>query len=173
MPGASGEAKVESKRGTMEIKAEFSGPRKTHLFWHGVSHLRPVGDFSRRPSRERGEVLVGDNHRSKLDVTTDLQAFALIVTAEPYYAVRVPATSWSAENEIRPDTVGTSEAVDAKYELIDRGGYIPTGLSLRPCCFECQICRSNSLKRAMPCASPNRPEPRTTQTPATKMPCTR
>ena len=26
-----------------------------------------------------GEVLVGDNHRSKLDVTTDLQAFALLV----------------------------------------------------------------------------------------------
>ena len=33
---------------------------------------------------------------------------------------------------IRPDTVGTSEAVDAKYELIDRGGYIPTGYHFDP-----------------------------------------
>jgi outer membrane protein OmpA-like peptidoglycan-associated protein len=79
-----------------------------------------------------GEVLVGDNHRSKLDVTTDLQAFALIVTAEPYYAVRRPSNVVIMENAIRPDTVGTSEAVDAKYELIDRGGYIPTGYHFDP-----------------------------------------
>ena len=79
-----------------------------------------------------GEVLVGDNHRSKLDVTTDLQAFALIVTAEPYYAVRRPSNVVVLENEIRSDTVGATEAVDAKYELIDRGGYIPTGYHFDP-----------------------------------------
>src|ERR1700675_447119 len=72
------------------------------------------------------------HHRSKLDVTTDLQAFALIVTAEPYYAVRRPSNVVIAENAIRSDTVGTSEAVDAKYELIDRGGYIPTGYHFDP-----------------------------------------
>ena len=33
---------------------------------------------------------------------------------------------------IRPDTDGTSKAVDAKYELIDRGGYIPTGYRFDP-----------------------------------------
>jgi outer membrane protein OmpA-like peptidoglycan-associated protein len=33
---------------------------------------------------------------------------------------------------IRQDTRGTSEAVDAKYELIDRGGYIPTGYNFDP-----------------------------------------
>jgi hypothetical protein len=41
-----------------------------------------------------GEVLVGGNDRSKLTATTDLQAFALIVTAEPYFAVRSPAMWW-------------------------------------------------------------------------------
>jgi outer membrane protein OmpA-like peptidoglycan-associated protein len=79
-----------------------------------------------------GEVLVGDNHRSKLDVTTDLQAFAMIVTAEPYYAVRRPSNVVVMENAIRPDTVGTAEVVDAKYELVDRGGYIPTGYKFDP-----------------------------------------
>src|SRR5690242_8519352 len=79
-----------------------------------------------------GEVLVGDNHRSKLDVTTDLQAFALIVTAEPYYAVRRPSNLVVLENAIRSDTVGATEAVDAKFELIDRGGYIPTGYKFDP-----------------------------------------
>jgi outer membrane protein OmpA-like peptidoglycan-associated protein len=79
-----------------------------------------------------GEVLVGDNHRSKLDVTTDLQAFALIVTAEPYYAVRQPSNVVVIENVVREDTKGTTETVNAKYELLERGGYIPTGYKFDP-----------------------------------------
>jgi len=132
MPGASGEAKVESKRGAMEIEVEFKGLDKptafgneylTYVLWA----ISPEGR-----SVNLGEVLVGGNHRSKLNVTTDLQAFAMIVTAEPYYAVHRPSNVVVAENAIRSDTVGTSEAVEAKYELIDRGGYIPTGYHFDP-----------------------------------------
>jgi outer membrane protein OmpA-like peptidoglycan-associated protein len=75
---------------------------------------------------------VGDNHRSKLRVTTDLQAFALIVTAEPYYAVRQPSNVVVLENVVRDDTRGTAESVNAKYELMERGGYIPTGYKFDP-----------------------------------------
>jgi len=132
MPAAAGEAKVESKRGALEIEAVFTGLDKptsfgneylTYVLWAISPEGRPVNI---------GEVLVGDNHRSKLDVTTDLQAFALIVTAEPYYAVRLPSNIVVLENAIRSDTVGATEAVDAKYELIDRGGYIPTGYHFDP-----------------------------------------
>jgi outer membrane protein OmpA-like peptidoglycan-associated protein len=132
MPSAAGEAKVESKRGTLAVEAEFSGLDKpttfgneylTYVLWAISPEGRPVNI---------GEVLVGDNHRSKLDVTTDLQAFALIVTAEPYYAVRRPSNLVVLENAIRSDTVGATEAVDAKFELIDRGGYIPTGYKFDP-----------------------------------------
>jgi outer membrane protein OmpA-like peptidoglycan-associated protein len=132
MPRAAGEAKVESKRGTMKIEAEFSGLDRptsfgteylTYVLWAISPEGRPVNV---------GEVLVGDNHRSKLEVTTDLQAFAMVVTAEPYYAVRRPSNAVVLENVIRPDTVGATEAVDAKYELIDRGGYIPTGYRFDP-----------------------------------------
>jgi outer membrane protein OmpA-like peptidoglycan-associated protein len=139
MQGASGEAIVESKRGTMEIKAEFNGLDKPTSF--GTEYLTYVMWAISPEGRAMnlGEVLVGDNHRSKLDVTTDLQAFALIVTAEPYYAVRHPSNVVIAENEIRPDTVGTSEAVDAKYELIDRGGYIPTGYHFDPVVLDSKL----------------------------------
>ena len=132
MPSASGVAKVESKRGTMEIEAEFSGLDKPTSF--GTEYLTYVlwAISPEGRSVNVGEVLVGNNHRSKLTVTTDLQAFALIVTAEPYYAVRRPSNVVIAENVIRADTNGTSEAVDAKYELIDRGGYIPTGYHFDP-----------------------------------------
>ena len=132
MPSAAGEARVESKRGAMSIEVEFSGLDKpttfgneylTYVLWAISPEGRPVNI---------GEVLVGGNHRSKLDVTTDLQAFAMIVTAEPYYAVRRPSNVVILENAIRSDTVGATEAVDAKYELIDRGGYIPTGYHFDP-----------------------------------------
>ncbi len=132
MPGVSGEAKVESKRGAVAIEAEFASLAKPTSF--GTEYLTYVMWAISPEGRavNLGEVLVGNNHRSKLVVTTDLQAFALIVTAEPYYAVRRPSNVVIAENAIRPDTVGTSEAVDAKYELIDRGGYIPTGYHFDP-----------------------------------------
>ena len=132
MPGAAGEAKVESKRGALEIEVEFSGLDRptsfgneylTYVLWAISPEGRPVNI---------GEVLVGENRRSKLDVTTDLQAFALIVTAEPYYAVRRPSNVVVMENEIRQDTAGATEAVEAKFELIDRGGYIPTGYKFDP-----------------------------------------
>jgi outer membrane protein OmpA-like peptidoglycan-associated protein len=132
MPGARGEAKVESKRGALEIEVEFADLDRptafgneylTYVLWA----ISPEGR-----SVNLGEVLVGENHRSKLDVTTDLQAFAMIVTAEPYYAVRRPSNVVVVENVIRQDTKGTSQAMDAKYELIDRGGYIPTGYNFDP-----------------------------------------
>jgi outer membrane protein OmpA-like peptidoglycan-associated protein len=132
MPGAKGEAKVESKKGYMEIEVEFSDLQKpttfgneylTYILWAVSPEGRSVN---------LGEVLVGDNDRSKLDVTTDLQAFAMVITAEPYYAVRQPSNVVIMENVVRDDTKGTTEAVKAKYELMERGGYIPTGYNFDP-----------------------------------------
>jgi outer membrane protein OmpA-like peptidoglycan-associated protein len=132
MPAATGQAKVESKKGYIEIEVEFADLQKpttfggeylTYILWAISPEGRAVN---------LGEVLVGSNHRSKLDVTTDLQAFALIVTAEPYYAVRQPSNVVVLENVIREDTKGTTEAVSAKYELMERGGYLPTGYKFDP-----------------------------------------
>jgi len=132
MPAANGEAKVNSKRGSIEIEAEFGNLQNpttfgneylTYVLWAISPEGRAVN---------LGEVLVGESHRSKLQVTTDLQAFALVVTAEPYYAVRQPSNVVVLENVVREDTKGTTEAVNAKYELMERGGYIPTGYKFDP-----------------------------------------
>src|SRR5271170_3041008 len=132
MPGATGEAHVNSKRGSISIDAYFGNLQRpttfgneylTYVLWAISPEGRAVN---------LGEVLVGNDDRSKLHVTTDLQAFALIVTAEPYYAVRQPSNVVVLENVIREDTKGTSEAVNAKYELMERGGYIPTGYKFDP-----------------------------------------
>jgi outer membrane protein OmpA-like peptidoglycan-associated protein len=132
LPSAEGTAKVRSKRGTMEVEAEFgnlTNPTSfgseylTYVLWAISPEGRAVN---------LGEVLVGSNDKSKLTATTDLQAFALIVTAEPYYAVRQPSNLVVLENIIRADTKGTVEAVDAKYELMERGGYLPSGFKFDP-----------------------------------------
>jgi len=108
LPSANGNAKVRSKRGTMEVEAEFGnlqnpttfgGEYLTYVLWAISPEGRPVN---------LGEVLVGGNDRSKLTATTDLQAFALIVTAEPYYAVRQPSNVVVLENVVRADTKGTT-----------------------------------------------------------------
>ena len=132
MPSAEGKAEVNSKRGAIQIQAEFGGLRKPTTF--GTEYLTYILWAISPEGRavNLGEVLVGGNHRSKLDVTTDLQAFALIVTAEPYYAVRQPSNVVVLENVVRADTKGTTEAVNAKYELMERGGYIPTGYKFDP-----------------------------------------
>src|ERR1035441_9588611 len=132
MPSANGEAQVNSKRGAIEIEAEFGGLRKPTTFGseyltYNLWAISPEGR-----AVNLGEVLLGGNHRSKLKVTTDLQAFALIVTAEPYYAVRQPSNVVILENVVREETKGTTEAVNAKYELMERGGYIPTGYKFDP-----------------------------------------
>jgi outer membrane protein OmpA-like peptidoglycan-associated protein len=132
MASANGEAKVNSKRGAIEIEAEFGNLEQPTMF--GTEYLTYVLWAISPEGRavNLGEVLVGDNHRSKVVVTTDLQAFALVVTAEPYYAVRQPSNVVVLENVVREDTKGTIEAVNAKYELIGRGGYIPTGYKFDP-----------------------------------------
>ena len=132
MPMANGEAKVESERGTIKIKAEFGNLENPTLF--GTEYLTYVlwAISPEGRAENLGEILVGDNSRSKLDVTTDLQAFALIVTAEPYYAVQQPSNVVILENVVRPDTKGTTEAVSVEYQLMQRGGYIPTGYKFDP-----------------------------------------
>jgi outer membrane protein OmpA-like peptidoglycan-associated protein len=139
MPSANGEAKVNSHRGSIEIEAEFGDLQKpttfgneylTYILWAISPEGRAVN---------LGEVLLGGNHRSKVSVTTDLQAFALIVTAEPYYAVRQPSNVVVLENVVREDTKGTTEAVKAKYELLERGGYLPTGYKFDPVVLNAQL----------------------------------
>jgi outer membrane protein OmpA-like peptidoglycan-associated protein len=122
MPEARGEAKVESKQGVIKIEARMHkmepatkyGPEYlTYVMWA----ITPEGRAT-----NVGEVLLnGDN--SKLDATSELQSFGLIITAEPYFAVTQPSDVVVMENFVRHDTTGTIEEVDAKYELLTRGQY--------------------------------------------------
>ena len=139
LPSADGKAKVRSKRGTMEVEATFGNLQSPTTF--GTEYLTYVM-WAISPDGHAvnlGEILIGGNDRSKLTATTDLQAFALIVTAEPYFAVRQPSNVVVLENVVRAGTQGTSEAVHAKYELMERGGYIPTGYKFDPVVLDAKL----------------------------------
>ena len=122
LPGARGEVTVESKQGVIKIDARMDklqpattfGPEYlTYVMWA----ITPEGRAT-----NIGEVLLNGG-KSKLDATTELQSFALIVTAEPYFAVTQPSDVVVMENFVRQDTTGTIEQLDAKYELLQRGQY--------------------------------------------------
>jgi outer membrane protein OmpA-like peptidoglycan-associated protein len=132
LPRAKGEATVESKQGRTEIDAKLGGLADPQLF--GTEYLTYVlwAITPEGGPHNIGELLPGSSDKARIHVTTDLQAFALIVTAEPYSAVRKPSDVVVAENQVRPDTEGIIKAVEAKYELLPRGQYawrMPSDLS--------------------------------------------
>jgi outer membrane protein OmpA-like peptidoglycan-associated protein len=130
MAMAKGSAKVESERGVIHVAAEFKdldqpsryGPEYlTYVLWAISPDGRPVN---------LGELTLdhyGAGSNSKIETTSDIQTFGMIVTAEPYYAVTQPSDVVVLENLVRPDTRGVIEAVNAKYELLPRGMYSMQG----------------------------------------------
>lgn len=122
LPEASGKAKVNSKAGRLQINADFShlpaatkfGPQYlTYVLWAITPEGRPVN---------LGEIVPKDG-KAGLEVTTDLQAFGLILTAEPYFAVTRPSNLVVAENVILQQTEGLELPIDAKFDMLEGGQY--------------------------------------------------
>jgi outer membrane protein OmpA-like peptidoglycan-associated protein len=126
LPSAKGDAKVTSERGGIEIEARFEGltPANgfgpeylTYVLWA----ITPDG----RPNN-LGEVLPAGT-KNNINVTTALQSFGMIVTAEPYFSVTQPSDVVVLQNEIIEDkTNGVLEKVNAHYSLLPRGAYAQT-----------------------------------------------
>jgi outer membrane protein OmpA-like peptidoglycan-associated protein len=127
LPAAKGSAKVEARLGRTSIDASFEGltPANgfgpeylTYVLWAITPEGRPIN---------LGEILpTGSKDKSQLTVTTNLQAFGLIVTAEPYYAVTMPSDLVLMQNVVDDKTQGVIEQVNAHYSLLPRGAYAET-----------------------------------------------
>lgn len=122
MPRARGEIEVSGKKGYIEIEGTFDridpptrfGPEYlTYVIWA----ITPEGRAA-----NLGELQITDERHVR--VTTDLQTFGLIVTAEPYFAVTQPSDVVILENAVKRGTEGRIETIDAKYELLKRGSYV-------------------------------------------------
>ena len=121
-PEGKGRARVESRTGRIEIGVDFEhlpkastyGPEYlTYVLWA----ITPEGRAA-----NLGEVVPKDG-KSEITVSTTLQAFGMIVTAEPYFAVTRPSDRVVLENVIRKDTKGWEEPIDTKFDVLERGEY--------------------------------------------------
>jgi outer membrane protein OmpA-like peptidoglycan-associated protein len=122
MPNGKGSGKVESKQGRIQVNADFQKLSPPQLF--GPEYLTFVlwAITPEGKSNNLGEILL-DSDKSKISVTTSLQTFGLIVTAEPYFAVSTPSNAVVLENIVVSGTVGTIEQATAKYQSLDKGVY--------------------------------------------------
>jgi outer membrane protein OmpA-like peptidoglycan-associated protein len=134
MPGAKGSAWIESKKGYIEIDASFDklqqaktfGPEYlTYILWA----ITPEGRAT-----NLGEVVLSnrEDHDAKLHVTTELQSFGLVVTAEPYFAVVRPSDVMVLQNVIRKDTEGNIQEIEATFNLLKKGEYTSASSSTKP-----------------------------------------
>lgn len=123
MPDATGHAKVDGKEGRLAISAEvqhlqpatkFGAQYLTYVLWAITPEGRSVN---------LGEMVPNNDGKSKIDVTTDLQAFGLVITAEPYFAVTHPSDLVVVENIMRQETKGFEEPIDAKFDMLEGGEY--------------------------------------------------
>ena len=116
---ASGEAKVDAKVGGTEVSLKVAGmPQPTALGAEFLTYVlwtvTPDGTTT-----NLGEIPIDKNGQGKLDATAQSQTFALIVTAEPYYAVRIPSELVILTNETRKNTKGKIYP-DNSYKLMRR-----------------------------------------------------
>jgi outer membrane protein OmpA-like peptidoglycan-associated protein len=123
MPMATGSAIVEGEKGYIHIDARFdklASPTQfgreylTYVLWA----ITPEGRATNLGEVQR------DDADARVKVTTELQAFGLILTAEPYFAVTQPSDVVVMENVLRDNTKGRAETIQAKYELLKRGSYL-------------------------------------------------
>lgn len=123
IPFAKGEAKIQSKRGSTLVNAHFTnvppptqfGPEYlTYVVWA----ISPEGR-----AQNLGELTLDASNKGTLSASTAFQAFAMIVTAEPYYSVTQPSDVVIMENAVTPATIGRVEEVNATYELLPRKPY--------------------------------------------------
>ncbi len=125
MPQGKGAASVTSKGQTF-INAKFEGlvPANsfgveylTYVLWAITPQGRPVN---------LGEVMPSGS-KAEMNVTTNLQQFALIVTAEPYFAVTTPSDLVVLQNTVTKDkTTGIIDTVNVHFNLLPRGAYVQT-----------------------------------------------
>jgi outer membrane protein OmpA-like peptidoglycan-associated protein len=134
MPQASGEARVESKSNRIEIDARFESLEDATKF--GLEYLTYVLWAVSPQGRaiNLGELPV-KNGASHLKAVTDMQTFAMVVTAEPYFAVTQPGNVVVLENAVGSEMLGRVENIDAQFELLARGVYSSSNTKIENAIF--------------------------------------
>lgn len=133
LSSASGEVKVQSRNGRVEIELKMTGLQPANHF--GMEYLTYVLWAVSPQGRavNLGELLL-DHEQAKLKATTELQTFGLFVTAEPYFAVTQPSSLVVSENTLNADP-SFGEQVQFSYDLLGREAYSSTNARINDAIF--------------------------------------
>jgi len=121
-PNVTGKAKIINKRGLTDIHVNVENLKSanaldasylTYVLWA----ISPEGT-----AKNIGELVEKDG-KSSLHTTTNLQAFALVITAEPDFAVTQPSELVVAENTLNATTKGSPEPINVHYQVFPRSTY--------------------------------------------------
>jgi outer membrane protein OmpA-like peptidoglycan-associated protein len=125
MPGAKGDAKVNAVTGKTNIDVHFEGLTQANGF--GPEYLTYVLWAISADGRPQnlGELELSGG-KASLQVTTGFQAFGMIVTAEPYFAVSQPSDVIVLQNVFNDNTQGVLQQVNVHYQLLPKGLYANT-----------------------------------------------
>jgi outer membrane protein OmpA-like peptidoglycan-associated protein len=119
---AAGPVWIKTKVRNLTSPSQFGPEYLTFVLWA----IPPQGR-----AKNLGEVRLDDGE-DQIETSSDVQTFALIVTAEPYYAVTTPSEVVVMENSIREDTRGRTSIATLSYEIVPRGAYIAGGAFALP-----------------------------------------
>ena len=133
MNGKAGRLAIDVELSKLGPASKFGPQYLTYVLWAITPEGRAIN---------LGEIVPDENGKSSIDVTTDLQAFGLIVTAEPYFAVTRPSNEVVAENIIRQETKGFEEADRRQVRHARRRVSTPL------------MCRLSNFPRQRPTANP-------------------
>src|SRR5580704_456809 len=135
MSQANGEAKVQARANAGLTNIELSVKDMTPPSNIGAEYLTFVLWAVTADGRtgNLGEIRLNKNGEGKLTATTPAQTFSMIITAEPYFAVRVPSEVVVMEMETRKNTKGKLFPITS-YKLMKRSQYAKLGnpLALTP-----------------------------------------
>jgi outer membrane protein OmpA-like peptidoglycan-associated protein len=125
-PNASGEAKVEAKKGGTSIEVKVKGlPQPTTLGTEFLTYVlwsvTPDG-----ATTNLGEIPIDKNGDGKLNTSAQSQTFALGVTVEPYFAVPIPGEIVVLVNDTTKNTKGRVYPENS-YKLMKRSEYTKLG----------------------------------------------
>jgi outer membrane protein OmpA-like peptidoglycan-associated protein len=125
-PNASGEAKVDAKKGATDIEVKVKGMPQpstlgaeflTYVLWS----VTPDGSTT-----NLGEIPIDKNGEGKLNTSAQSQTFAMGVTAEPYFAVALPSEIVVLGNDTTKNTKGKFYPENS-YKLMKRSEYEKLG----------------------------------------------
>jgi outer membrane protein OmpA-like peptidoglycan-associated protein len=122
VPNAKGTVKVAAKQGTVRLSvsvrnlppaAGFGPEYLTYVLWAITAEGRP---------RNLGEIVVTKG-AGKLETTTPIQAFGLVVTAEPYFALGTPGEMIVLRNDFSGASAAQASPAEVRFLTFARGTF--------------------------------------------------